>query len=223
MENTLQLGDRILVNRLVYRLRGIDRGDIVVFSGEAVGSPATTAPERPAGAGLGRPHWTSSGCPRRAPTTQAGDRPARRPRAVLRLGGPVTVNGVRYRRALPVSRRQPNSGVTSYSIVVPPGRLLVWGITGRGLRVTPAVTRRRLQTVCHPGERVVGRAFVNIWPRSVPRSADPFDVRQAARHAGAAGRPARGPTLRARPSGGWPPSRWPEPRRQVVPARPCSG
>ena len=34
MENTLQIGDRVLVNKLIYHFRGIDRGDIVVFSGQ---------------------------------------------------------------------------------------------------------------------------------------------------------------------------------------------
>ena len=32
MEPTLQIGDRILVNKLAYDLHGVDRGDIVVFS-----------------------------------------------------------------------------------------------------------------------------------------------------------------------------------------------
>lgn len=32
MEPTLQIGDRILVNKLSYDLHGVDRGDIVVFS-----------------------------------------------------------------------------------------------------------------------------------------------------------------------------------------------
>ena len=36
MEPTLQIGDRILVNKLSYHLHGVDRGDIVVF-----GRPAT--------------------------------------------------------------------------------------------------------------------------------------------------------------------------------------
>src|SRR5262245_22202859 len=34
MENTLQIGDRVLVNKVVYHFRGIARGDIVVFSGQ---------------------------------------------------------------------------------------------------------------------------------------------------------------------------------------------
>jgi len=33
MENTLQVGDRVLVNRMVYHVRPIERGDVVVFDG----------------------------------------------------------------------------------------------------------------------------------------------------------------------------------------------
>ena len=33
MENTLQVGDRVLVNRMVYRLGDIERGDVIVFNG----------------------------------------------------------------------------------------------------------------------------------------------------------------------------------------------
>ena len=33
MENTLLVNDRVLVNKLVYRVRDIERGDVVVFSG----------------------------------------------------------------------------------------------------------------------------------------------------------------------------------------------
>jgi signal peptidase I len=33
MENTLQVGDRVAANRLSYEVHGIDRGDVVVFSG----------------------------------------------------------------------------------------------------------------------------------------------------------------------------------------------
>ncbi len=34
MENTLEINDRVLVNKLVYDVRGIHRGDIVVFNGD---------------------------------------------------------------------------------------------------------------------------------------------------------------------------------------------
>ena len=45
MENTLQVGDRVVVNRLSYELHGIHRGDIVVFSGAGTwNGPAPAAP-----------------------------------------------------------------------------------------------------------------------------------------------------------------------------------
>ncbi len=34
MQNTLQVGDRVLVNKLVYDVRGIHRGEVVVFNGK---------------------------------------------------------------------------------------------------------------------------------------------------------------------------------------------
>jgi signal peptidase I len=39
MENTLEINDRILVNKMVYHIRGIHRGDIVVFNGEGSWDP----------------------------------------------------------------------------------------------------------------------------------------------------------------------------------------
>lgn len=33
MEDTLQVGDRVLVNKITYRLRPIERGDVLVFDG----------------------------------------------------------------------------------------------------------------------------------------------------------------------------------------------
>ena len=44
MENTLLPGDRILVSKIVYRFRPIDRGDIVVFSGAGSWDPPTPPP-----------------------------------------------------------------------------------------------------------------------------------------------------------------------------------
>src|SRR5690349_654447 len=39
MENTLEINDRVLVNKLVYDVRGIHRGDIVVFNGDGSWDP----------------------------------------------------------------------------------------------------------------------------------------------------------------------------------------
>lgn len=46
MENTLQIGDRVLVNRMVYRFRNIERGDVVVFDGSGSFVPAQVTPDR---------------------------------------------------------------------------------------------------------------------------------------------------------------------------------
>lgn len=46
MENTLQIGDRVLVNRAVYRVRDIERGDVVVFDGAGSFVPPQVSPER---------------------------------------------------------------------------------------------------------------------------------------------------------------------------------
>jgi signal peptidase I len=47
MEDTLLTGDRVLVNKLVYHFRGIDRGDIVVFSGQGSWGSVSGAPIPP--------------------------------------------------------------------------------------------------------------------------------------------------------------------------------
>lgn len=46
MEDTLQIGDRVLVNRMVYRVRDIERGDVVVFDGSGSFVPAQVIPDR---------------------------------------------------------------------------------------------------------------------------------------------------------------------------------
>ena len=46
MENTLEVGDRVVVNRAVYHLRDIERGDVVVFDGSDSFVAADTVPAR---------------------------------------------------------------------------------------------------------------------------------------------------------------------------------
>ena len=46
MENTLQVGDRVLVNRAVFKIRDIERGDVVVFDGSGSFVPPQAAPDR---------------------------------------------------------------------------------------------------------------------------------------------------------------------------------
>src|SRR5260221_12954087 len=47
MEDTLLVGDKVLVNKVVYRIRPISRGDIVVFNGAGSWLAPTAAPAPP--------------------------------------------------------------------------------------------------------------------------------------------------------------------------------
>ncbi len=49
MENTLQIGDRVLVNKVVYHFRDIARGDIIVFSGQDSWGPDAPPPTSTSG------------------------------------------------------------------------------------------------------------------------------------------------------------------------------
>src|SRR5581483_6309370 len=44
MESTLQIGDRVLVNKVVYHFRGMARGDVIVFSGQDSWGPDAPPP-----------------------------------------------------------------------------------------------------------------------------------------------------------------------------------
>ena len=76
MENTLLTGDRVLVNKVVYHLRGIDRGDIVVFSGQGSWGSTTGEPDPLPRATRRCGRWMTcsptSGCTARRRTTSSG-------------------------------------------------------------------------------------------------------------------------------------------------------
>jgi signal peptidase I len=165
MENTLVPGDRILVNKLVYRFRGIARGDIVVFSGQ--GSWGPEAPPPP-----GNPLvrlWDDArdlvGVS--APGTDYIKRVIGLPGdhvACCDARGRVTVNGVPLNEQ---SYIYPGEGTAQvpFNVTVPPGRLWVMGDN----RADSDDSRFRMNdpgkgTV--PESAVVGRAFVVIWPLS---------------------------------------------------------
>jgi signal peptidase I len=186
MENTLQIGDRVLVNKVVYHVRGIARGDVVVFSGQDSWGPDAPPPSgNPVArvvdnllSGLGL-HSDQTYYIKRV-IGLPGDRVA------CCTDGKVTVNGV------PLDERQylfPGNPPSTFkfSTVVPPGHLWVMG----DHRSDSDDSRY------HPGDpgggavpenQVVGRAFLIIWPPSQLRDLPiPTTFQQAALHAGAAG------------------------------------
>jgi len=185
MENTLQVGDRVLVNKVVYHFRGIARGDIIVFSGQDSWGPDAPPPSSDpvvrifddvlSGIGLqdNQTYYIKRviGLP--------GDRVA------CCTNGKVTVNGVPLSEGSYVYPGNPPS--SKFSEVVPAGHLWVMG----DHRSDSDDSR------FHPGDpgggaipedQVVGRAFLIIWPPSQIRDLPiPSTFQQASLHAGAAG------------------------------------
>jgi signal peptidase I len=194
MEDTLLTGDRVLVNKLVYHVRGINRGDIVVFSGQGSWGTTTGAPD-PA--------------PSRNPLLRAVDdvladvgvystqtyyikRVIGLPgdHVVCCENGKMTVNGIPLNEtAYLFPGASPSQ--QSFNVIVPRGRLWVMGDN----RAISDDSRGHMfggfpdkGTV--PENEVAGRAFLIIWPPSqIGDLPIPATFRQAALHAGAAGAP----------------------------------
>jgi signal peptidase I len=165
MENTLEINDRVLVNKLVYDVRGIHRGDIVVFNGDGSWDPGTAPRDTnfvvkfaqgfASMFGFGHPGdiliKRVIGLP--------GDKVA-----CCDAQGRVTVNSV------PLTERSylyPGDAPSEirFNIVVPPGRLWVMG----DHRLISDDSRNHLGTPgggTIPENAVIGRAFVIIWPIS---------------------------------------------------------
>jgi len=164
MENTLEIGDRVLINKLVYDFRGIHRGDIIVFDGNGswdFNPPASTNIFSRFGSDLEGIVGVSndSSIYIKRVIGLPGDHVA-----CCNAKGQVTVNGV------PLSEQSylyPGNAPSTqpFKITVPPGRLWVMGdhraisYDSRGHMGDPGGG-----TI--PESSVLGRAFVIIWPPS---------------------------------------------------------
>jgi signal peptidase I len=165
MQNTLQPGDRILVNRLVYHLRDITRGDVVVFSGEGSWDPQQpAAPSNPVAriwddiTGLVGVYVPGTDYVKRV-IGLPGDHVA-----CCDTQGRVTVNGVPLTEQSYIYPGDAPS-VMKFAITVPPGRLFVLG----DHRSDSADSRYHPDAPGNgtiPENEVVGRAFVILWPPS---------------------------------------------------------
>jgi signal peptidase I len=185
MENTLQIGDRVLVNKLVYHFRGVDRGDIVVFSGQdSWGPDAAPAAGNPlvrlyddvlSVIGL---HSSQTYYIKRV-IGLPGDRVA------CCTDGKVTVNGVPLSES---SYIYPGDAPSfQFQARVPAGHLWVMG-DHRGDSDDSRYHTGNPGGGAVPENEVVGRAFWVIWPVSQLRDLPiPATFQQAALHAGAAG------------------------------------
>jgi signal peptidase I len=183
MEDTLEIGDKVLVNKLVYHFRAIEPGDIVVFSGVGSWTPATVSGKpssdplvRGYDATLGRLFRSIAGL-YGTPVDEAGIVFIKRVIGVpgdhvacCNAQGLVTVNGVALHEQsylIPGARPgdAPEGYLGRFSITVPPGRLWVMGDN------RPVSDDSRLHqgdpgggTI--PESAVIGRAFVIVWPPS---------------------------------------------------------
>jgi signal peptidase I len=164
MENTLDIGDRVLINKLVYDFRGIHRGDIIVFDGN--GSWDFSPPASPnifsrfvndLEGIVGISHDSSIYIKR--VIGLPGDHVV-----CCNAKGQITVDGVTLSEQ---SYLYPGNApsVQRFNITVPPGRLWVMGdhrlvsYDSRGHMGDPGGG-----TI--PESAVLGRAFVIIWPPS---------------------------------------------------------
>ena len=209
MQNTLAVGDRVLVNKVVYDVRSIHRGDIVVFSGDGSWNPGTPPASSNFIAKFGESVASMFGFARdqndyiKRVIGVPGDHVA-----CCDAEGRVTVNGV------PLNEKSylfPGNSPSEnrFSVTVPANSLWVMGDhrdvswDSRGHRYGfPGGGSI-------PESAVVGRAFIVIWPFSQwARTADSVHVR-----ADGADRIGGRPPTRERSAQGRPP--WPRGRSRA--------
>ena len=185
MENTLLIGDRVLVNKLIYHFRGIARGDIVVFSGQDSWGPPPTPPSSDPVLRVFDDVLSDIGL--HSSQTYYIKR-------VIGLPGDtvacctdlkVTVNGVPLNEGSYVYPGNPPSAF-SFKTTVPAGYVWVMG-DHRGDSEDSRYHTDELGGGAVPENEVVGRAFLVIWPPSQFRDLPiPNTFTQAALHSVAA-------------------------------------
>jgi signal peptidase I len=165
MENTLEINDRVLVNKIVYHLRDIHRGDIVVFNGDGSWDPGTIPVPGNVFAQFYNGFASMFGFGR------GGDILIKRVIGIpgdhvacCDAQGRVTVNGVPLSEG---SYLYPGSApsITKFSEVVAPGRLWVMG-DNRLVSDDSRLHQGDPGGGTIPASAVIGRAFVIIWPAS---------------------------------------------------------
>lgn len=167
MENTLRIGDRVVVDKLSYRFDDVSRGDIVVFNGagsftaegEDTGGPSgpvARAADAIRGV-VGAPSVGERDFIKRV-IGVAGDRVV-----CCDEQGRVTINGIPLDEPYLYPGDQPSE--EEFDVVVPPGKVWVLG----DHRSASADSRAHLGDPgggMVPVDRIIGRARAVVWPWS---------------------------------------------------------
>jgi signal peptidase I len=169
MEDTLRVGDRVLVNKFVYRIRGMQRGDVVVFSGTGSWGPPAPSQSADSVTGIYRDAMQAMGL--ESIGTDYVKRVIGLPGdhvACCDAQGRVTVNGVPL---LEGSYVYPGEAPSTefFNVTVPPGRLWVMG-DHRGDSADSRYHVGEPGDGTIPESAVVGRVFLVIWPPSQVKS-----------------------------------------------------
>jgi len=171
MEDTLLVGDRVLVNKVVYDMRDPVRGEVVVFRGTEDWAPEVTGPplDQGFGAKLGRTIGDLVGFSRpgerdfiKRVIALPGDRVA-----CCDDDGRITVNGRGVDEPYVVDDSDPDARPDPEQcrsrqfeeVVVEPGNMFVMGDHRR----VSQDSRCQGQV---PINNIIGRAFVIVWPSS---------------------------------------------------------
>ena len=150
MENTLHVGDRVVVDKLGYHLHGIHRGDVIVFNGEGSFTPDSGVAPAPVDL-VGRVLRDLGRLLGAAPASERdfvkrviglpGDHVV-----CCDAQGRVTVNGVPLDEPYLYPGDAPSA--VRFDIVVPPGRLWVMGTTAATPRTPAATSATRGEAPC---------------------------------------------------------------------------